>query len=93
MMKKTDILAPFSELAAELLSLLYGTDSAHDISHLARVWRNAKAIQLEQGGDLEILDASLLLHDCVELSKDSHLRSQASRRAAVNATADGHLNI
>jgi HD superfamily phosphodiesterase len=36
---------------------------------------------------LEILAASLLLHDCVEVPKDSPLRSQASRLAAVNATA------
>lgn len=84
---KTDIFAPFSELATELLPLLYGTDGAHDISHLARVWRNAKAIQLEEGGDLEILAASVLLHDCVEVPKDSPLRSQASRLAAVKATA------
>jgi uncharacterized protein len=36
---------------------------------------------------LEILAASLLLHDCVEVPKDSPLKSQASRLAGVNATA------
>jgi uncharacterized protein len=81
------IFAPFSELAMRLLPLLSGTDGAHDISHLIRVWRNAKAIQLEEGGDIEILAAAVLLHDCVEVPKDSPLRSQASRLAAVEAMA------
>jgi uncharacterized protein len=62
-------------------------DGAHDSAHLARVWRNAKAIQLKEGGDLEILAAAVLLHDCVEAPKDSPLRSQASRMAAAEATA------
>jgi uncharacterized protein len=87
-MMKIDLFAPFSELATKLLPLLHGTDGAHDISHLARVWRNAKAIQLEEGGDLEILAAAVLLHDCVEVPKDSPLRSQASRLSAVKATAE-----
>lgn len=82
----TDIFAPFSELAAKLLPSFSGTDGAHDISHLARVWRNAMAIQLEEGGDLEILAAAVLLHDCVEVAKDSPLRSEASRLAAAEAT-------
>jgi uncharacterized protein len=85
-MMNTDIFAPFSELATKLLPSFSGTDGAHDISHLTRVWRNAKAIQLEEGGDLEILAAAVLLHDCVEVAKDSPLRSQVSRLAAAEAT-------
>jgi hypothetical protein len=44
---------------------------------------------LEEGGDLEILAASLLLHDCVEVPKDSPLRSQGlttSRRQRDGTT-------
>jgi uncharacterized protein len=51
------------------------------------VWQNARAIQVEEGGDLEILAAAVLLHDCVEVPKNSPLRSHASRLAAVEATA------
>lgn len=43
-------------------------------------------IQLEEDGDLEIVAAAVLLHDCVTVPKDSPLRSQASRLAAAEAT-------
>jgi uncharacterized protein len=77
---------PYEDLAREFLRF-YQTkgDGAHDSSHLERVWRNAKAIQAEEGGDLEILAASVLLHDCVAVPKNSPLRGSASRLAAVEA--------
>src|ERR1700749_1434602 len=86
-MMNADLFAPFSELASKLLPLLTGSDAAHDLSHLFRVWRNAKTIQREEGGDLEILAAAVLLHDCVEVPKNSPLRSQASRLAATEAAS------
>ena len=43
-------------------------------------------IHLQEGGDLEVLAAAVLLHDCVEVPKNSPLRSRASRLAAVEAT-------
>lgn len=85
-MMNADLFAPFSKLATLLLPSEPGTDGAHDLSHLTRVWRNVKAIQLEEQGDLEILAAAVLLHDCVAVPKDSPLRSQASRLAAAAAT-------
>jgi uncharacterized protein len=78
--------APFSDLAAALLPVSPATDGAHDIGHVTRVWRNARVIQLEEGGNLEIIAAAVLLHDCVTVPKDSALRSQASRLAAAEAT-------
>jgi uncharacterized protein len=60
-------------------------DGSHDGSHLARVWRNARAMQREEGGDLELLAAAVLLHDCVHVPKDSPLRAEASRLAAEKA--------
>ena len=84
-MGSVDRFAPFVELARKLLPLMPGGDGAHDVSHLARVWRNARAIQREEGGDLEIVAAAVLLHDCVTVPKDSPLRSQASRLAAAEA--------
>lgn len=78
--------SPYGELAHRLLSPFQLTgDGAHDVSHLERVWRNAKAIHAEEGGDLELLAAAVLLHDCVQISKDSPLRDTASRLAADEA--------
>ena len=82
----TEAFSPFSDLAARLLPMSPAGDGAHDTAHLARVWRNARAIQVEEGGDLEILAGAVLLHDCVMVPKDSPLRSQASRLAAAEAT-------
>jgi uncharacterized protein len=86
-MMNADLFAPFSELANKLLPLLSGSDGAHDLSHLTRVWRNVKVIQCEEGGDLEILAAAVLLHDCVDVPKNSPLRPQASWLAAAEAIA------
>jgi uncharacterized protein len=74
---------PFDQLAAKLLdNLTDDEDGAHDLSHIVRVWRNAKLIHREEGGDLEALAAAVLLHDCVPVAKDSPLRSRASLLAA-----------
>ena len=74
---------PFDQLAAKLLDhFMDDKDGAHDLSHIVRVWRNAKSIHLEEGGDLEVLAAAVVLHDCVKFAKDSPLRSRASLLAA-----------
>jgi uncharacterized protein len=74
---------PFDRLAAKLLNnLMDDEDGAHDLSHIVRVWRNAQVIHREEGGDLEVLAAAVLLHDCIQVAKDSPLRSQASLLAA-----------
>jgi uncharacterized protein len=49
------------------------------------VWSNAKLIHREEGGDVEALAAAVLLHDCVQVAKDSPLRSKASLLAANEA--------
>jgi uncharacterized protein len=77
---------PFDELAVKLLDVSTDDeDGAHDLSHIVRVWRNAKSIQREEGGDLEVLAAAVLLHDCVQVAKDSPLRNKASLLAANEA--------
>jgi uncharacterized protein len=77
---------PFDLLAAKLLdNLVDDEDGAHDLSHIVRVWRNAKLIHQGEGGDLELLAAAVVLHDCVQVAKDSPLRSQASLLAANEA--------
>lgn len=80
--------APMQSLATTLLphALEPSEDGAHDLSHLQRVWHNAHLIQAQEGGDLEVLLAAVLLHDCVAVEKNSPLRSQASQLAARKAS-------
>lgn len=77
---------PFDQLAVKLLDAAGDDeDGAHDLSHVVRVWRNAKLIRREEGGDLEALAAAVLLHDCIQVAKDSPLRNKASLLAANEA--------
>src|SRR5882724_10212223 len=77
---------PFDQLAAKLLDTSTNDeDGAHDLSHIVRVWRNVHLIHRDEGGDLEMLAAAVLLHDCVQVAKDSPLRSKASMLAANEA--------
>ncbi|PKH12474.1 phosphohydrolase [Pseudomonas sp. 43NM1] len=81
--------APLQTLADTLLphALEPGEDGAYDLSHLQRVWHNVRLIQAQEGGDLPVMLAATLLHDCVAVEKNSPLRSQASRLAAEKASA------
>jgi uncharacterized protein len=80
--------APFETLAEQLLphATAGSADGSHDLSHLLRVWKNARAIQSEEGGDTEILAAATMLHDCVAAEKNSPHRTQASQLAAAKAS-------
>jgi uncharacterized protein len=73
-------------LAEQLLATLGdgGDDGSHDRSHLLRVAQNAMQIaETEPGCDRAVLTAAVVLHDCVEVEKNSPLRSQASRLSAA----------
>lgn len=63
-----------------------GDDSAHDIEHLHRVWRNASLL-LEQHpeADALVVMAASYLHDLVNLPKNHPERHLASRQAAALA--------
>ncbi|MFK8332850.1 HD domain-containing protein [Pseudomonas sp. BJa5] len=80
---------PCQALADTLLPHLPDSrgDGSHDLAHIHRVWTNARAIQAEEGGDLDILLAATLLHDCVVVEKNSPLRSKASTLSAEKASA------
>lgn len=84
-----DAFFPYQSLAADLLPVLPedNSDGSHDLSHLHRVWTNVRRIQQQAGGDLEILLAATLLHDCVAVEKNSPLRAQASTLSADKAAA------
>lgn len=85
-MHMLDKFHPYQSLTAQLLPYLNaGNDGAHDLAHLLRVWRNAFAIAVAEGGDREVLAASVLLHDCVAVEKSSPLRIRASVMAADRA--------
>ncbi|MEO9649546.1 MAG: HD domain-containing protein [Roseobacter sp.] len=79
--------APHQSLAKQLLPHAVGAtdDGSHDLSHILRVWKNVQAIVKTEGGDGLVLAAATLLHDCVDVPKDSPLRSSASRLAAEKA--------
>ena len=85
---------PYEQLAEDLLANIPSdnSDGSHDLSHLMRVWANVRTIQKEEGGDLEILAASCVLHDCVSVEKNSPDRSAASKAAGMDPKAmlDGH---
>lgn len=63
-----------------------GSDGAHDISHVKRVVENAIRLGVDEQADPEVLLPAAWLHDCVCVSKGSHLRGQASRMAAKAAS-------
>jgi uncharacterized protein len=81
---------PLAELATRILAVLgedpAGSDGSHDMSHLLRVWRNAEAIaRTEPSCDMQLLAAAVLLHDCVNVAKNSPQRAMASRLSAARA--------
>lgn len=83
----TGAFAPFEALASQLLAeAASGDDGSHDLAHILRVFRNAMRIQAQEGGNARILAASVLLHDCVSVEKNSPLRAQASALAADKAS-------
>ncbi|MDD1015072.1 HD domain-containing protein [Pseudomonas rubra] len=78
---------PCQDLADVLLPHLPADngDGSHDLAHIHRVWSNARRIQAQEGGDLHILLAAALLHDCVAVEKSSPLRAKASTLSAQRA--------
>ncbi|NTJ41979.1 HD domain-containing protein [Agrobacterium larrymoorei] len=79
--------APHEALAETLIPhAAEGDDGSHDLAHIHRVFRNAMRIHAVEGGNSDVLAASVLLHDCVVVEKNSPLRSQASRLAAEKAS-------
>lgn len=60
-------------------------DPAHDLLHFRRVVALAKYLCERENGKAEIVVPAAWLHDLVIISKDSPLRSQASRLSAEKA--------
>ena len=69
-------------VAALSESVASGGDVAHDLGHIGRVVRNARALAAAEGARLDVVIPAAWLHDCVVVPKDSPQRSGASRLAA-----------
>lgn len=66
-----------------------GTDGAHDIDHLHRVWRNAQALlPAHPDADALVVMAGCYLHDLVNLPKNHPERALASRQSAALAARE-----
>lgn len=52
--------------AAYVKATMASEGTGHDWFHIERVWRLAKNIQAQEGGDLEIVELAALLHDIAD---------------------------
>lgn len=79
--------SPNETTAEQLLKAVSGAtdDGSHDLSHILRVWQNVQHIAAKEGGDQAILTAATILHDCVDIPKNSPQRSSASLLSARKA--------
>ncbi|OPY55120.1 MAG: putative hydrolase [Methanosaeta sp. PtaU1.Bin112] len=70
------------------IRLLYrGADPAHDISHVLRVYRNARIIGQEEGADMRVLLWAALLHDVASEKKDDCRHGDSEDRGKRSAEA------
>jgi len=69
------------------ISQIETVDSGHDINHIKRVVKSATQFAHEEGADMAVVLPAAWLHDCVQVAKNSPMRSQASQLAAKQAVA------
>jgi uncharacterized protein len=74
----------WTERLREIARMLSG-DSAHDFSHLSRVFASACRLAKSEDARLEVIVPAAWLHDCVVVPKDSPARARASALAADRA--------
>lgn len=60
-------------------------DAAHDLQHVLRVAKTAKALAQEEAAQMQVVLPAAYLHDCVSLPKNHPERSLSSRYAADKA--------
>jgi uncharacterized protein len=72
-------------LCLDYLSDVMAADPAHDISHVKRVVQNTLKLTASENGNAAVTVPAAWLHDCVSVAKDSPLRKQASKLAAIEA--------
>ncbi len=72
----------FDDLKGEVEKMLAGRDPAHDFEHIMRVFKNAERIGRDEGANMEILLAAVLLHDIILYPKGSERRSRSAKESA-----------
>jgi|SRR5690554_1590364 len=60
-------------------------DSGHDLAHIKRVVKVARALAKAENAELAVVIPAAWLHDCVAVAKDDPRRAQASTLAAEQA--------
>ena len=75
----------FEIVFAEYLVKEMQTDAAHDLMHVRRVVKSAKALCVQEQACLEVVLPAAWLHDCLSLPKNHPQRSQSSHLAANKA--------
>jgi uncharacterized protein len=72
---------------SEIRPMYQGADSAHDFSHIWRVYKNARTIGQEEGADMQVLLLAALLHDVGSEKKHTLRQSESDGqgRRAVQA--------
>lgn len=70
------------DLKSQVERMLEGRDPGHDFEHVMRVYKNAQKIGREEGADMKVLLAAVLLHDLVVYPKGSAKRSKSADDSA-----------
>ncbi len=70
------------DLRRQVERMLEGRDPGHDFEHVMRVYKNAQEIGREEGADMKVLLAAVLLHDLVVYPKGSAKRSKSADDSA-----------
>jgi len=83
-MTSTDPAFPRHETLWRLVRDRLPTDDlAHDRAHVLRVYETALGLARSSGADPDLAGAAALLHDLIEVPKESAARATASKRSAA----------
>jgi uncharacterized protein len=78
-------LRSLEKLKAEVRKRVENNDPAHDFEHIMRVYRNAQRIAKKEGANIQIVLASVLLHDMVSYPKSDPRSKNSSVESAKEA--------
>jgi len=79
------MLDQLEEKLVTVVSELSVSDSAHDLTHVKRVVKNARQLAMTENANLDIVIPAAWLHDVVILPKNDPNRAMASQLAADKA--------
>ena len=77
----------FEPLFVDFIKAEMQQDLAHDVNHVLRVVKCAKALCLKEGAKLEVVVPAAYLHDCFSLPKNHPDRAMSSQLAAEKAVS------